>query len=1077
MIVEVCLLAAALGVQQRPDTVVMRALVRADDSAALVAAVKHRPAEARELLAAYLTEAAGSPARADPILAQGRRLAHAYAAAWDDSFPVTQIDRFSRMTQRQRATKRAADSVRLAGNAASTREGMTAAIAIWRRALRLAASIRDTAGMAAATGNLGAGFYQESTLDSAEAYLTRAVALAGAVGDKRTALNALGVLSLVALDRGELRRADEALRRALPMRAAIGDVRGVAADHASLGIIASELGDLRGARGHHENALRIATEHGFDDAAATALLNLGNLSTVSGEYADADARYGEALAMFRALGQAGDVAFTQHNRGLLALRRGDYPRARDQLRSALAIVTEAGTAEDVMALRIDLASVDAAMGDLQSAVDNLRAAGHLLDEVERDDLAGALALARADLAVLMNMFAVADHQYGLAQAAYHRNGDAAREADAQHGHAMLLAERKQYDRALRMLDAARRVQLAIGDPRPAAHTDLVAAHVHRRAGDVAAARVSIGRALGTFRDLSDAVAEAAALVELGDLELEAGTPLAAESQFSRALERLAGRTAPEIRWQAHFGLGRALRARGAGVAAITQLRAATAEVERTARSLPLAERRAAYLNDKWQAFAELALAERARGSLAAAFETTERMRARQLTHLLARGPAFIAPMSDTALLSRERDLRFRIGDLTQRLAAEAGALRTLRGPGLSATESAVTREALAQAYDRYEQLLLEMRDAGDGAGHVAAPAPAPAAWSDVAARLGRDQALLSYLITDSTTMVFVITRDTMRLVDLGVPRSALASLVDFVRGTIMRRPDDGSARPWAAPLARLHAQLIAPLEGEGLLSGVRQLLIVPHAELHYLPFGALIRRSANGGEEFLVERFDIGYAPSATTWLQLRQRAAPAGDGVLALAPHPEQLPGSRAEVSALRALYDDDATILVGSAATETAFRAAVDRYAVVHLATYGVLNRHNPLFSFIELHDGNGNDGRLEVHEVSVGGLRMNARLLILSACQTALGSGAISDVPAGDDWVGLVRAFLGAGAHNVVATLWAVEDRSTAEIMERLHRRLRAGDSDIAALSQAQREALRNPATAGPFYWAGFVLTGGP
>jgi CHAT domain-containing protein len=166
---------------------------------------------------------------------------------------------------------------------------------------------------------------------------------------------------------------------------------------------------------------------------------------------------------------------------------------------------------------------------------------------------------------------------------------------------------------------------------------------------------------------------------------------------------------------------------------------------------------------------------------------------------------------------------------------------------------------------------------------------------------------------------------------------------------------------------------------------------------------------------------------------------------------------------------------VLTNGSATEQVFRTTVQRYGIVHLATYGVLNQHNPLFSFVELNRGGDSDGRLEVHEVF--GLSLNARLLVLSACQTALASGAVSDVPAGDDWVGLVRAFLGAGAENVIATLWAVEDRSTARLMERMYRRLRAGNAEVAALSQAQRETLRNPATRGPFHWAGFVLVGGP
>jgi CHAT domain-containing protein len=85
-------------------------------------------------------------------------------------------------------------------------------------------------------------------------------------------------------------------------------------------------------------------------------------------------------------------------------------------------------------------------------------------------------------------------------------------------------------------------------------------------------------------------------------------------------------------------------------------------------------------------------------------------------------------------------------------------------------------------------------------------------------------------------------------------------------------------------------------------------------------------------------------------------------------------------------------------------------------------------------------------------------------------------LSDVPAGDDWVGLARAFLSTGVENVIATLWAVEDRSTARAMTHLHRSLRAGDPEITAISNAQRAMLRNPATSDPFYWAGFVLVGG-
>jgi CHAT domain-containing protein len=164
---------------------------------------------------------------------------------------------------------------------------------------------------------------------------------------------------------------------------------------------------------------------------------------------------------------------------------------------------------------------------------------------------------------------------------------------------------------------------------------------------------------------------------------------------------------------------------------------------------------------------------------------------------------------------------------------------------------------------------------------------------------------------------------------------------------------------------------------------------------------------------------------------------------------------------------------VLRAGEASEEAFRRLAPTYGVLHLATYGVLNTHNPLFSYVDLAPGGGEDGRLEVHEVF--GLDLDGQLVVLSACQTALGSGALADVPNGDDWLGLTRAFLHAGAARVVATLWAVEDRSTADLMERFYGQRAAGMDDTTALADAQRSLLAANATQHPFHWAGVVLVG--
>jgi len=163
---------------------------------------------------------------------------------------------------------------------------------------------------------------------------------------------------------------------------------------------------------------------------------------------------------------------------------------------------------------------------------------------------------------------------------------------------------------------------------------------------------------------------------------------------------------------------------------------------------------------------------------------------------------------------------------------------------------------------------------------------------------------------------------------------------------------------------------------------------------------------------------------------------------------------------------------LLVGSRATESLFKRFADRYDVIHLATHGYFNKLNPLLSGVVLEPDAENDGRLEVHEILE--LKLNAELVTLSACDTALGSGYFAEVPAGDDLVGLTRAFLFAGSPSVLASLWEVNDRSAVQLMHSFYSQLRNGDK-AAALAKAQREMRARGLYRHPYYWGAFTLVG--
>ena len=1043
---------------QTPAADTLRQLALRLPDAALVAETRARPAAAREAVTLALD-------RRDLTVAG--KLSAAYAVAWSDSFLVREVARFAAWPPERQAGKVWVDSMRRHGVTVYGRDGATAAIAVWRHALTRALAIRDTAAIASVLGNIGAGFSTAGQPDSATTYLERARTLATAIGDVRVAANATGMLAQVQADRGDLAAARDGYTQALALRERIGDTRGAAADYNNLGLLAQDGGDLSEARRQLEAALALNRREGRDDVAATNLVNLAGLASLDGDFARAEALYRDALATWRSHEQWADAADALHGLGQLELRRGDYPAARAALGEALVIYDRTGPLASALAVRQSLAGVLAGQGELQGAVDALRRAQQLADSARAaPEVRAGLALARADLAVQLNALADAERLYGRAEYLFRQAGNPAGTADAQQGRGTLLLDKGDYVRAQTLLGGALRSHLTSGQQRAAALTRLALGELAAARGDTVEARRQLARAAGDLTHLGDPVAAAAATGERAALEGAAGFPAAAESLYRAALGQVADRVAPEVTWRLHAGLALVARTRGSAEDAVRELRTAIADVERPGRSLAVAERRSGFLADKWDLYAQVALTERARGHPAAAFEASERLRAREMLELLARGR--VAP-GDTAvdLIAREQDVRRHIAELTASLEGPDARTEDVRGPDVAGMGGA-TREALLREQSAYADLLLEMRERAPR--HSALLSPPAVTWRDVAARLAPDEALVEYLVSDSGSAAFVVTRDTLAVVDLGTSRRDLSRLVQFSRGTVERRSPQLDSL-WRGPLRSLNQFLIAPLEETRLLAGKTRLILVPHAELHYLPFAALL----DGRGRFLIERYEIAETPSAAVWLALGdRRPGRVTTGLLALAPRPDALPGSRQEVAAIARLAGADAEVLTAGDASEAAFRREAPSRRVLHLATYGILNKPNPLFSYIELAPGGDQDGRLEVHEVF--GLTLAADLVVLSACQTGLGSGALADVPAGDDWVGLSRAFLHAGAAHVVATLWPVEDRATADMMTRFYERFTTGADPATALAAAQRALLVAPATAHPFYWAGFVAIGG-
>jgi CHAT domain-containing protein len=210
-------------------------------------------------------------------------------------------------------------------------------------------------------------------------------------------------------------------------------------------------------------------------------------------------------------------------------------------------------------------------------------------------------------------------------------------------------------------------------------------------------------------------------------------------------------------------------------------------------------------------------------------------------------------------------------------------------------------------------------------------------------------------------------------------------------------------------------------------------------------------------------------APAAAVDHELTRAAAEAGVGTL------ERLRFSRREAEAIAALAPPGAalTALDFAASRSTATGPSIRDYRIVHFATHGFLNSRHPELSGIVLslidEDGRPQDGFLRLNDLY--NLKLGADLVVLSACQTALGKQV-----KGEGLVGLTRGFFHAGAPRVIATLWSVRDEATAALMARFYRTLlRDGQSPSAALRAAQVSLWKEPRWRAPYYWAGFTFQG--
>jgi tetratricopeptide (TPR) repeat protein len=279
------------------------------------------------------------------------------------------------------------------------------------------------------------------------------------------------------------------------------------------------------------------------------------------------------------------------------------------------------------------------------------------------------------------------------------------------------------------------------------------------------------------------------------------------------------------------------------------------------------------------------------------------------------------------------------------------------------------------------------------------------------------------------------------------PSASAADGRRFLRPAILQRAYSALIQPFAATLPH------------------KRVIIAPHGPLHQLPFAALADTSGNTVLDTVAQ---LCYTPSATVLLHsLAQSASKAAKSCLALgyAGISGRLRHTQEEANTVARLTAGDLFTPINTGRKH--FLQHAQHYRWLHLACHGEFNLAEPLESWLEI----GAEEHLTAAD-ALESLQLDADLVVLSACRSG-----ISKILRGDEPIGLVRAFLSAGAHAVLVTLWEVEDHSAMLLMEWFYHGLITGKHPASALQFAQQQlCIVTPEYADPLYWAGYVLVGG-
>ncbi len=769
----------------------------------------------------------------------------------------------------------------------------------------------------------------------------------------------------------------------------------------------------------YERAYRELLPHKDVEAIGVALHNIAVCLIALDDYDAARAAYQRMRHLCEQNEMPQLVAQADYNIAYLHFLRGEYSTSLEMLRATREICRKTGDHYHLGLCELDASEIYLALGFVQEAAD---AAESSLEQFRRLQMNYEMARSQLNLAVAVSLQGNANRALDLFEAA----------------HGMARREDNEILPAL---------------------IDLYSATTLFEQARFEQAQELSRRALGVFEKAALPSKHVACRLLLGRIGLATGDHERALIECGAALEPLRVLDAPVLLYQARFLHGQVLEARGDREGAYAHYQEARSSLETLRSSLQGDELKIGFMRNRvgvYDRLAQLCL-ERGGGeaSDAEVFSYVEAAKSRILQDLLLAGPEpkNAAPEED-ASSRRVRELRKALNWYYHLIEREQYSADRISSDRLN--------ELRAKSISYEHQLHRMLLDAPvSGSVGATLKTSRPANVTEVRTALAKNSTLLEYFAIDGKVHAIVLSPESFQIVPVADAAETAQSLrmLQFQLSKFRLNPDYVTRFEAAllqsaqAHLQALYKQLIEPVEE---LLRTRRLVIVPYGPLHSLPFHAFF-----DGKDYLVDRFSVSFAPSASIFVNpLRGRESRKQTRSLIFGVDDPRMPSIKREVEAVANVLPNPLVLWAGEA-TEGALRELGAASRVIHIASHGFFRPDSPMFSAIRLADS-----YLTLYDLYQ--MNLPAELLTLSGCVTGL-----NVVDAGDEAIGLTRGLLYAGAQSLLLSLWEVDDRTTAEFMKIFYTRYateaRKGDAVRSAMIEL-RDRFPHP-----YYWAAFKLIG--